>query len=132
MTTRFWIGVACAGLTVLSLGGCPQGDTCDSANPVVLIQAATKFANCGLQDLTTCELRVLAATVSEISPDVDITINDEQAQAAIDFLQANDVNCLTDLQALIIVAQSNPAAIQIPESLQQLIDSDIDIGSLIG
>ncbi|MBL8880991.1 MAG: hypothetical protein JNG88_17895 [Phycisphaerales bacterium] len=132
MTMRAWTGAMCGGLMILSLGGCPQGDSCDSANPVVLIQAATKFANCGMQDLTTCELRVLAATVSELSPDVDITINEEQAQAAIDFLKANDVNCLTDLQQLIITAESNPAAIQIPDSLQQLIDSDIDIGSLIG
>lgn len=131
MSMRSWIFAVCGGLSVLSLGGCPQGDTCDSANPVVLLQAATKFANCGMQDLTSCEIRVLVATVSELSPDVNIVINEEEAQAVVDFIKANDLNCLADVEDIVNRAQSDPDSIEVPESLKQLIESGVDVGSIV-
>lgn len=131
MSRRLGLLLLCLVPSSALLGGCPQVDACDSGNPIALLSAVNKFANCGLADLTACELRALVTTAGKISPDVDIFITQEQAQAAIDFIRANDLKCLADIQELIVRAQNDPDSIRIPDSLRQLIESGVDLGSLV-
>jgi hypothetical protein len=131
MSRRLGSLMVCAVSSVVWIGGCPQADVCDAGNPLALLSAVNKFANCGLGELTACELRVLVTTAGQISPDVDIFITQEQAQAAIDFIRANNLKCIADIQELIIRAQNDPDSIQIPDSLRQLIESGVDLGALV-
>lgn len=117
---------------VLTLGGCPFFVTrTNNQGGGTIFSAVSKFTSNNMTNLTPDEIQIVTDTVSDLSPQVEILVGDEEAQAAVDFLVANNLNSVQDVAALVEEAGDNPDAVVIPESLQQLIDSGIDIGSIL-
>jgi hypothetical protein len=113
------------------MGGCllPAFDSRTSnQGGGTIVTAVNKVTSQQLARLTADELQILADAFSELSPDVNITLTDEQAQAAVDFLVTNEVNSFADVETL----ANDPDAAEVPESLQAIIDSGIDPTSIIG
>ena len=54
-----------------------------------------------------------------------VEITDEQASAAVDFLEANDLNTVNEIKALV----DNPGSITIPDSVQALLDAGLATAS---
>lgn len=105
------------------LGGCPT-PSCESGDPAALAAAAEKLANCRMMELSACELKLAAKLANEASDEIDQELTDEEANAAVDFIKANNLNCIEDLQALYECVQRDPNCATIPDSLQKLIDED--------
>ena len=85
-----------------------------------LLTAGAKVVGGTMATLTADEIQILGEEIAARSPRfAGLEITDEQAEAASDFLVANDIDTLAELQALI----DNPGGIQIPESVQALIDA---------
>lgn len=121
--------LACVGLVTLC--GCPTTTHDCSDDQAAAVSAATKFLTCGLLDISACEIQAVAQVVSTANPVLNIIVTTEQAQAAVDFLHANNVACLVDLQRLIVQSQQNPGSIVIPESLQALADAGVDFNTIV-
>lgn len=85
-----------------------------------LITAGAKVLGGTMTTLTPDEIQLLGDQIAARSTRfAGIEITDEQAEAASDFLVANDIDTIAELQALI----DNPGGIEIPESVQALIDA---------
>lgn len=128
MRTRLLSGGAAA-LALVSMAGCPVVGDSRLANQGggSVFSAVTKVAGEQMTALTPDELQIVADAVSDLSPEVDIFLSDEQAQAAVDFLVLNDLNSLADIEAL----ANDPSGVQIPDSLQAIIDSGIDPSTIV-
>lgn len=114
--------VATLGLT--QLAGCPVGDPrTGNQGGGSVISAALKLANGTLTSLTPDEIQLVTDLVSDLNPDIDVVINDDQAEAAVDFLVANNVNSIEDIQALIAQAENDPNSLTIPASIEALIEA---------
>ena len=50
-------------------------------------------------------------------------ITDEQAAAAVEFLQVNNLNTIADIQAFVQEAAENPGSVVIPDSVLDLIEA---------
>ena len=81
---------------------------------------ALKAANGQLSQTTANEWVAVANTISQAVPGVDVSLTEEEAQAIVDFLVANDVDTIDDLVALIEQAQADPGSIEIPDSVMTL------------
>lgn len=117
---------------VVTLGGCVDPDVSN------LISAGAKLASNPsdppIGDLTTGEILAISHNLPQLAaqfPTLGITpeqvasvpqLTDEQAAALVEFLDANNVDSVSELQALILQA-SQGGTIVIPESLRQLLES---------
>ena len=116
---------------LLNAGGCPTNTSACSGDPLAAVSAAQKFLNCGLLDITPCEMQAVIGVVNENNPAVTITVTEEQLQAAVDFLHANNLRCMSDLEALIRQAQQDPGSVVVPDSLHQLANSGLTLESIV-
>ncbi len=122
MTTRKFISfLGAAGLTVC-LTGCPTTDARTSnQGGGSLISAGAKVLGGEISNLTPDELQVAADTAADITDDPQLAgfvLGDDDAAAIVDFLELNGINTVDDIQRL----ADNPDSLEIPESLQTLID----------
>lgn len=100
---RIAFGVVCL-LAISSTG-------CDS------LTALTKLGDCSAGFLTSSDILGLNASVKDLlaqqNPPVDIpSLSEAQAQALATFLEANDANCASEIEALIEKADSDPESVQ--------------------
>lgn len=127
MNTRMLIGATLLALLALSLGGCPAmqpqqvGDVLQGGSSPV--QATAKFAQGKLGALNPDDVQLLPEIAEDLSQtfpqiqDFDLPeITDDQAQAVVDFFDANNVETFEDLEAVIQQAQEDPSSIVIPDS----------------
>lgn len=112
-----------AGLSLLSIAGCPGADSRTSnQGGGSIVSAAAKVASGQMTTLTADEVQILGDQIAARSTRfAGIEVSDEQADAAVDFLDANDLNTVSEIKALV----DNPGSIQIPESVQALLDSGL-------
>ncbi len=117
---------ACAVGTLSILAGClfPLDPRTSNQGGGNILTATSKIASGQLASLTPDEIQILADTVAQANPQIpDIQLTDEQAQAASDFLKANNVNTVEDVQRLVEQAQQDPNSIVIPDSVTTLFDA---------
>ena len=103
------VGLSC--VLTLFLAGCFA--TAPVENEVTW---AFKAASGQLSQTTATEWVAVANTISEAVPGVDVTLTEEQAQAIVDFLVANNIDTVDELMALI----ENPGDVVIPDSVTAL------------
>lgn len=119
--------LAVCALSMLSiLTGCifPTDPRTSNQGGGNILTATGKIASGQLSSLTPDEIQILADTAAQANPQIpDIQLTDEQAQAASDFLKANNVNTVEDVQNLIEQAQQDPNSIVIPDSVTALFDA---------
>ena len=115
--------VFCALLVSASglFAGCPGLDPrISNQGGGTLISAGAKVIGGTMTTLTADEIQILGDEVASRSTRFNgIDISDEQAEAASDFLVANDLDTVAEIQALV----ANPGDVQIPESVEALIDA---------
>ncbi len=88
-----------------------------------ILTAAAKIAAGRISTLTPDEVQILGDTVSANSPQVEISITDEQAADAVRFLKDNNVNTIQDIQRLVEQYRRDPDSIEIPQSIIDLFES---------
>ena len=107
------VGFVAAGLALVT--GCPS--TSSEGN---IVTAISKVASGNMTDLTSTEVLILLDRIGEISPQVaGITITADEAEAAVDFLQANNIDTIADIEAI----ASNPDGLVVPDSVASLVES---------
>ena len=84
-----------------------------------------------MTSLTPDEIQIVSDTISDLSPDVSLFIGDDEAAVAVDFLQANNLNSIDDIVAFAEQVADDPSGVVIPESLVQLVESGVDLDSLV-
>ncbi len=130
-----WTLITCFSATLLSLGGCPFAtDRLNNQGGGNLITLGLKAINGNLTSSTPDEWQVLTDRISELSPQVNITLGDDEAQAISDFLVANQLNSFDDVERVVRQVSDDPTnagGLVIPESLQALIDSGIDLNQIV-
>lgn len=140
MNARMLIGATTLAVLALNLGGCPSLQTQQvgevfqgGSSPV---QATAKFAQGKLGELNPDDVQLLpqiAEDLSQTFPQIeDFTlpeVTDDQAQAVVDFFDANNVETFEDLEAVIHQAEEDPTSIVIPESaiavLEELVGQEL-------
>lgn len=113
---------------LLFLTGCPKQQTrTNNQGGGNIVTAGAKVAGGNIAALTPDEIQILADNVTEFQDTpVDVPeLTDAQATAASDFLIANDVKTIEDVQSLIQQIEADPTSIVIPDSVQQLIDGGV-------
>ena len=105
-----------AGL-LLTLGGC-------FAPPE--LTGAMKVANNQLSQLTSTEILALLNAAKTLSPDLDLTITEEQAQGISQFLAANNINAVDQLEGVAEQFLEDPTSIEIPSGLLELFVSEYE------
>ncbi len=126
-----WLTVCGATLSLSTLGGCPLGGRLGNQGGGTLVSAALKVVSQRMTTITPDEIQQVTDFISDISQDIDIVVDDAQAEAAVDFLVENNVNGLEDIQRLSEQAQADPDSIVIPDSLQAIIDSGINFEDIV-
>lgn len=120
------------GSALLWLTGCPFGNTrTTNQGGGTVITAASKVVGGRMTSLTPDEIQIVSDAISDLSPDVSLFIGDDEAAAAVDFLQANNLNSIEDIAAFAEQAANDPSGVVIPESLIQLVGSGVDLDSLV-
>ncbi|MGE0481284.1 MAG: hypothetical protein AB7Q17_12510 [Phycisphaerae bacterium] len=114
-----WIGLAAAACA--NLGGCPMASTCDESNLLAVIPAIEKINGCGLKELTSCDVLVLANAIETFAQDVQLDIGVQDADAVVEFIHANNLVCLEDIERLLNEAILNPGSVVIPDSVFELL-----------
>jgi hypothetical protein len=85
-----------------------------------------------LTEATPTEWQALAVKVDERTPTVDVSLTGEQAEAIVDFVQANELDSIQDIIELVEQAANDPNSIsdiEIPESMITLF-GDVDFASI--
>lgn len=131
MTRIRTLTLVLAGSALMVAGGCPFSVRLTNQGGGTIFSAVGKIADQRLSSLTPDEVQILTDTVSDLAPQVSVFVEDNEAQAAVDFLKANELATVDDLAAFADEAANNPDAVVIPESLQQLLDSGIDLESIV-
>lgn len=109
-----------AGATLLSgsilLTGCPVADprTSNQGGGSIL-SAGTKIAGGNISGLTPDEIQIIGDAATSVNEQVP-TLSDEQADAISEFLVANNINSVDDVQAVV----DDPGMLVIPEGLEEL------------
>ena len=114
--------VTMMGLLALTTG-CPSPRTSNQGGGTI-VSTASKLAERNIGDLTPDEWQIATDNLPTLADlaGIDITgieippITDEQAQAIVDFLIANNIHTIDDLLALDL------NTVEIPEELQSLVD----------
>ncbi|GEM_PF-2410789 len=114
-------GLSIAGLVALALvvlPGCPQAAPMENE-----VTWGIKAATNQLTSTTPREWQAVADKVDELVPEADISLTDEQAQAVVDFVQANDLNSVQEIVDLVEQVQADPSTVNdlvIPDSVMEL------------
>lgn len=119
-------------LTVLVIGGCPAVEQrLINQGGGSVLSAVMKVASGAMSDVNPDELQILGDLISELNPAVDLYITDDQAQAGVDFVNANELDTLQDVFDLVEMSQENPGVVVIPESIQSIANSGVTLDDLI-
>lgn len=112
-------GLVCAACLVFISG-------CAFAAPENEITWGWKAATGRLTETTPTEWQAVANRVNAFTPDANVSLTDEQAQAIVDFIQANDLNSIQEVTQLIDQVQTDPNSVdvEIPESVTDLFGAD--------
>jgi hypothetical protein len=125
---RWW--VLLTGPVLLFTSGCLWATPPENA-----VTWGIKAATNRLTETTPREWQAVAERVDERTPQVDISLTDEQAAAIVDFLRANDLDSLRDIVDTVESVQNDPDAIGdivIPPSVMDLFGNPaIDFGGLV-
>ena len=111
--------------TLLSIGGCPLSPSrTNNQGGGNILSATVKVVGGQLTGLTPDEVQIVADTVKNVTGNTEIPeITDEQAQAAVDFLRANNLNSIEDLSSFIEQAANDPDSVVIPPSVIILLEA---------
>lgn len=121
-----------AGTTLVWVTGCPFGNTrTTNQGGGTIITAASKVVGGQMTSLTPDEIQIVSDAISDLSPDVSLFIGDDEAAAAVDFLRANNLNSIEDIAAFAEQVANDPSGVVIPESLVQLVESGVNLDSLV-
>lgn len=114
-----------AAAMLLSFGGCPliPSRTTNQGGGNIL-SAGAKIVGGQLTGLTPDEVQIVTDTVADVAGATDAPqVTDEQAQAAVDFLRANNLNSIHDLSSFIEQAANDPDSVVIPPSVMALLEA---------
>lgn len=89
------------------------------------IQATTKLLSDQLGTMNPDDVQVLADLTTQIGGTALPQVTDVQAQAVIDFMKANNINTIEDVQKKIDQAQTNPNSIVIPDDVKTVLEGII-------
>jgi hypothetical protein len=111
--------------------GCPS-----VAPPENAVTWGIKAATGRLTDTTVREWQAVAEKIDARTPEVELSLNDAQAQAIVDFVQANELDSIQDVLSAIETAQNDPASLAddfvIPDSVIDLFtDGAADLQSVV-
>lgn len=117
-----------AGFIVAGLVGCitPTGASSNNANlgGGSLITAGAKVALGTMSSLTPRELELLIDAANQSNAyGVNIQMDDTQAIAAVEFLQANNLDTIAEIENAISQAESKPDSVVIPDGVAALISA---------
>lgn len=108
------------------IAGCPTATLDRTANQGggSVITAGAKIASGKIGSLTPDELQLMHDKAIQLNPELAAApeLTDEQAAAAVEFLDANGLDTLDDVVELIEDASENPDTIVIPESVQAVLE----------
>lgn len=113
------------GLLLTTLSGCfslPWERTGNQGGSNVL-QAVTKITSNDIGGLNPDDVQVLADLATQISRADIPQVTDEQGQAVVDFIDANNITTLQSIQALIAQAEADPGSVVIPDSVRAVIEA---------
>lgn len=82
-----------------------------------ILTATGKVFEGQMTQLTPDEVQMVVDQINDLSPQVDLTLDDDQAQAIVDFLAQNGINSFDDFQNL------DPATVQPPQGATQLFEN---------
>ena len=109
----------CAASLALALGCGANAGNGGGGN---IITAASKVVFGTMSKLTPDEIQILVEAVNQSNlANVDVTIDDTQSAAAADFLKANDVNTIQDIQQLVNDIENDPNSVVVPPAVVALI-----------
>lgn len=119
--TKKWVVGLCSMSLALALGcGANAGNGGGGGGNI--ITAASKVVFGTMSRLTPDEIQILVEAVNQSNlSNVDVTIDDAQSEAAAQFLKANDVNTIQDIQNLVNEIENNPDAVVVPPAVVALI-----------
>jgi hypothetical protein len=118
------------GLKVVTLGCaacCLFITGCLSAPVENEVTWGIKAATGQLTETTPTEWQAVADQIDGFVPDAEISLTDAEAQAIVDFIQANDLDSIQEVVALVEQAQTDPSSvgdIEIPDSVMNLFGQD--------
>lgn len=119
------VGVGlCGALLASMIAGCPQREPVENA-----VTFGLKAAQGRLTETTPNEWIAVAEKVDARIPEADIELTEEQAQAGIDFLEANDLNTIQEVVQLVGDVQADPTLIEeleVPESLLEIFAAEFE------
>jgi hypothetical protein len=116
-THRILVVVTCA-CALLSVAGCPTSpERTSNQGGGSLLSAGAKIANGQLASLTPDEVQILADMLSAQDPNIELVVSDEDAQAAVEFLQLNEINTIEDLERVASDADQDPNSVIIPDGV---------------
>ncbi len=122
MRTLKYLSLSTALLAALSLlTGCPDARLTNQGGGS-LISAGAKVAGSSISSLTPDELQVLSDTAVDVINDprlAGFVLSDEEATAISEFLVANQVDSISDVQQ----AVNNPNDLTVPDSLEMLFNA---------
>ncbi len=110
----------------LLIAGCPTAavDRTNNQGGGTIVTAGAKIASGKIGTLTPDELQLMHDKAIELNPELAAApeLTDEQAEAAVEFLDANDLETLDDVVELIEEASDNPDTVVIPDSVQAVLE----------
>jgi hypothetical protein len=110
--------VAFSGPVLMLVAGCFNIAPLENA-----VTWALKAATGRLTETTPTEWQALAGKVDERTPNLDVSLTYEQAEAIVDFVQANQLDSIQDIIELVAQVTNDPNSIsdiEIPESMMTL------------
>ena len=88
-----------------------------------VVTAGAKIASGKIGNLTADEIQLVHDKALELNPDLSVPeLTDDQAAAAVEFLDANGLDTLDDVVNLIDEAAENPDTVVIPDSVQSVLE----------
>lgn len=120
-----------ASVATIGIAGCPQ----QASSGGNILTFGVKAAQGALTQTTPTEWQAVANTVSQRSADIDVSLTDDQAQAVVDFLVANELNSIQEIVDLIAQVEADPDSadqIVIPDSLMDLFDDSTAFEDALG
>jgi hypothetical protein len=126
MAMRRTVGYSLLVSVLLLMTGCPAAAPSRTANQGGgnIVSAGAKIAGGKISTLTPDEIQIVTDKAIELNPDISIPeLTDEQAGAAIDFFEANEIDTLDDVVELIQAVEADPGAIVVPASVEAVLEN---------